>query len=351
MEFFDKLWFGIPLHEWLIAACIAVMVWLVLRLTVHVVGDRLGAWAATTSTKWDDIAVYPIQRTKFLFLIVAALYVAALATDLPEPLTRFLKSAFGVALVVQSGVWLNAAISHWLTIYREEKLGVDSASVTTMMAGGFLLRVVLWSLVLLLVLANFGVEIAPLIAGLGVGGIAVALAVQSILSDLFASLSIVLDKPFVIGDFVTVGDLKGHVEQIGLKTTRIRSLTGEQLIFANSDLLSSRIRNYGRMYERRTFFNIGVTYQTGRAQLAKIPELLRGIVEAQAQTRFDRSHLKEYGDYAIIYETVYYVLNPDYTVYMDVQQAINLAIHDAFTAEGIEFAYPTQTLFVNKGAD
>ncbi len=157
-----------------------------------------------------------------------------------------------------------------------------------------------------------------------------------------------LDKPFVIGDFLIIGEFMGRVEQIGLKTTRLRSLSGEQLIFSNSDLLGSRVRNYGRMFERRIVFTIGVTYQTPREQLRRIPTILREAVEHQEQTRFDRSHFKAYGAYSIDFETVYYVLVPDYVAYMDIQQAINLEIHERFEEAGIEFAYPTQTLFLAK---
>jgi small-conductance mechanosensitive channel len=169
---------------------------------------------------------------------------------------------------------------------------------------------------------------------------------QNVLGDLFASLSIVLDKPFVLGDFLIVDEHLGNVEHIGLKTTRVRSLWGEQLIFSNSDLLNSRIRNLGRMQERRTVFALGVTYQTPREKLTRIPGILREAVEAQEKTRFDRSHFKAYGDFSLNFETVYYVTVADYNAYMDVQQAINLRIHERFEEEGIEFAYPTQTLFL-----
>jgi small-conductance mechanosensitive channel len=204
--------------------------------------------------------------------------------------------------------------------------------------------------VLLLVLDNLGVNITALVAGLGVGGVAVALAVQTILSDLLSSLSIALDKPFVIGDFLMVGDMLGSVEYVGLKTTRLRSLSGEQLVFSNTDLLGSRIRNFGRMYERRVAFNLGVTYQTTREQIRKVPAIIREAIETQDRTRFDRSHFKEYGAYSLNFESVYYINGPDYNQYMDIQQAINLTIHEGFEREGIDFAYPTQTLVLQQAA-
>jgi len=207
---------------------------------------------------------------------------------------------------------------------------------------------ILWSVIVLMALENVGIDITALVAGLGVGGIAVALAVQNILGDLFASLSIVLDKPFVIGDFIIIGDYMGTVEHIGLKTTRIRSLSGEQLVFANNDLLQSRIRNFKRMYERRVVFNLGVVYQTPHEKLQKIPQIVREIIEQQHPVRFDRAHFKSFGDFSLNFEVVYWVQNPDYTVYMDIQQAINLEIYRRFAEEGIEFAYPTQSIFVEK---
>jgi len=169
------------------------------------------------------------------------------------------------------------------------------------------------------------------------------------LSDLFASLSIIVDKPFVIGDFIVIGDLRGTVERIGLKTTRIRSLSGEQIVFSNSDLLSSRVRNYKRMYERRISFSIGVTYDTNPELLERIPKMIEKIVSSQPKVRFDRCHFKSFGDFALIFETVYYMLVPDYNAYMDTQQAINLSIAREFAEEGIEFAYPTQTIYLAKG--
>jgi len=198
-------------------------------------------------------------------------------------------------------------------------------------------------MLILIGLDNLGINITTLIAGLGISGIAVALAIQNILGDLFASFSIVLDKPFVIGDFIIIDEYMGAVEHIGLKTTRIRSLSGEQLIFSNADLLKSRIRNYKRMFERRVVFSLGVVYQTPYEKMSKIPEIIRQAVEKNDHVRFDRAHFNAFGDYALLFETVYWIQDPDYTTYMNIQQAINLDILKQFGEVGIEFAYPTQT--------
>ncbi|MEJ2639124.1 MAG: mechanosensitive ion channel, partial [Desulfosarcinaceae bacterium] len=170
----------------------------------------------------------------------------------------------------------------------------------------------------------------------------------NILGDLFASFSIVLDKPFIIGDFIIVGDYMGTVEYIGLKTTRLRSLSGEQLIFSNTDLLGSRIRNYKRMYERRVVFSVAVVYQTPEEKLAAIPGMIREVVEAQTQVRFDRAHFKDFGAYALNFEVVYWIQSPDYNLYMDIQQTVNLSIFRRFNEAGIAFAYPSQTIFVDR---
>jgi len=186
---------------------------------------------------------------------------------------------------------------------------------------------------------------------LGVGGIAVALAVQNILGDLFASLSIVLDKPFVIGDFIVVDTFVGTVEHIGLKTTRLRSLSGEQVIFSNTDLLGSRIRNYKRMYERRVVFTLGLVYQTPMEKVESVGKILQEIIELEPQARFDRAHFKEFGDSALVYEIVYFIKTSDFNAYMDAQQRINLAIMQRFEEQGISFAYPTRTVYMFNKTD
>jgi len=267
---------------------------------------------------------------------------------IPERADWVIRAIGAAAFVLQAAAWANVAITAVIRRRIRETVEEDPAEATTMAALGFLIRLALWSVLLLAAAANLGVEIGPLLTGLGVGGVAVALAVQNVLGDLFASLSIVLDKPFVIGDFIVVDDLAGTIENVGLKTTRVRSLSGEQLIYSNSDLLRSRIRNYKRMYERRIPFTIGVTYQTPRSLLEKIPSIIRESVEAQEHARFDRSHFKSFGGSSLDFETVYWVTSPDYGVYMDTQQAINLAIHRRFEDDGIEFAYPTQTLFLER---
>jgi small-conductance mechanosensitive channel len=307
----------------------------------------LRAIVIKTPGQLDDLLVDLLQKTRFLFIFIVSLYAATLILILPNWAESAVKGISIVAVLFQAGYWGNAFIEFWIQRNVKRRLAEDAATATTMSALGFVAKMVIWAIVILVALDHY-IDVTALIAGLGIGGIAIALAVQNILSDLFASVSIIVDKPFVIGDFIIVGEQMGNVEKIGLKTTRVRSLTGEQIIFSNSDLLSSRVRNYRRMYERRIAFSVGVTYQSTPDQLEAIPALIEEIVSSQPNVRFDRSHFKSFGDFALEIETVYYVLVSDYAVYMTIQQAINLAMMRAFAERGIEFAYPTQTLFVQR---
>jgi small-conductance mechanosensitive channel len=249
-----------------------------------------------------------------------------------------------VGFVFQAGLWATRIAGEWIQARARNPEGTDGAGLMALSLLGFAARVVIWTLVLLVVLDQLGFNITALVAGLGIGGVAIALALQNILGDLFASLSIVLDRPFVVGDFIVVDGQRGTVDSVGVKTTRVRSLDGEMLVFSNSDLLKSRIRNFQKMSERRVLFGVGVTYETDPAKVRAIPAMLRDAVESQSRTRFDRAHFKEYADCSLAFEVVYYVLDRDYNLFMDVQQAINLALFERFAREGIDFAYPTRTL-------
>ncbi len=348
MKLFSTEFYGNKLEIWLLALGIAVVTYIALKLIRRFIARRLGSVARRTRTTIDDLTIDLIEHTRGFFLLALAVYAGSLVLALSGSASRVISSLAVVALLIQAALWGNRLINYLIKSYTEKRLEEDAATATTVGALGFIGRLALWSVIALMALENMGIDITALVAGLGVGGIAVALAVQNILGDLFASLSIVLDKPFVIGDFIIIGDYMGTVEHIGLKTTRIRSLSGEQLVFANNDLLQSRIRNFKRMYERRVVFTIGVVYQTPYEKMQKIPQIIREIIEKQHPVRFDRAHFKSFGDFSLNFEIVYWVQNPDYTVYMDIQQAINLEIYKRFAEEGIEFAYPTQSIFVEK---
>ncbi len=345
LEYLDQTFLGNPGKTWLFALGVGVAVFILLRLFEQFLVVWIERLTKRTKTKWDDLFVHSLRNTKLLFLAIVAIQVGAVFLELPDNVRTALWQVVMIAFLLQVGIWVSSGLMYWLRSYREDQ--DDPGSVMTMNALGFLARLALWSIVLLLILDNLGVNITALVAGLGIGGIAIGLAVQNILGDLFASLSIVLDKPFVLGDFVIVDDLMGTVESIGIKTTRVRSISGEQLVFSNADLLDSRIRNYGRMYKRRVVFTLGVTYGTSKEKLEKIPMIVREAIEAQDKAKFDRSHFASYGDFSLNFETVYFVMDSDYNLYMDIQQAINFAVYQRFADEGIEFAFPTQTLFLN----
>jgi small-conductance mechanosensitive channel len=351
MEFLNYDFYNNTVLQWIIAVLVFSLFLPVFALIRKIVTNRLHRLFQKTKTELDDFITELLNQIKFFFYGVLGLYLASLTLTLPPKIQDIMSVLIIVALLIQGGIWGGSIIDFWITRFKKKRFDQDPASVTTITALAFVGRLILWTIVLLLMLENLGINVTGLVAGLGIGGIAIALAVQNVLGDLFASLSIVLDKPFVIGDFIIVDDFLGVVKHVGLKTTRIQSLSGEQLIFSNSDLLNSRIRNYKRMAERRVVFEVGVTYNTPFEKVKAIPEMLKQAVEAQQNVRFDRAHFKEYGDFSLNYEIVYYVLTPDYNAYMDTQQTINFHIFENFEQQGIDFAFPTQTLYLNKETD
>lgn len=348
MDFLNYVIFGNPLDRWGLALAATVALALVVRLVLRLMQRRIKKLADRTKTGIDDLVVDLLRRTRWWFLGLESAYVSTILLNLPDVTDQALKTMAILVLIFQSGFWGVGVLDYVIrTRLDQEKAEQDAAGTTTVSALGYVARVALWVVVLLLILQNAGVEVTALIASLGVGGVAVALALQNILGDLFASLAMVLDKPFVLGDFIIVGDFMGTVENIGLKTTRIRSLSGEQIVFSNSDLLNSRVRNYKRMFERRVVFSFGVVYDTPAETLGKIGGWVKQIIEGIDQTRFDRAHFSSFGDSSLDFEVVYFVLNSDYNVYMDIQQTINLALLSRLEAEGIEFAFPSRTIYLS----
>jgi len=347
MDFLQGTLFKNTYQEWFTAAVIFLAFVTVLPFIKLIFVKQITRISDKREGVVYDFLLEIFRNLKFYLFVVLGLYSAVYVLELPAKILNIINIIVVLTFVLQCIVWGNKIIDLGLNRYKTKRLESDPASITTMAALGFVAKLLLYVLLFLFALSNLGVDVTGLVAGLGIGGIAVALAVQNVLGDLFASLSIVLDKPFVIDDFIIVGDYLGSVKKIGLKTTRIQSLSGEQIIFSNSDLLNSRIRNYKRMYERRIVFKIGVTYQTPHEKLQAIQKMLRDIVEAQEMARFDRAHFSEYGNFSLNFEIVYYVKSPDYNTYMDTQQAINLAIFKKFEQEDITFAYPTQTVYLN----
>ena len=344
MDILKQIVLGNSLEKWLLAAGIAVVGTVILNIFTKFLARLFNSLNKKVSSDFPRFLAEMFSRTKKTILFLVILYAASTVLQLPVKLATFLRYIAVMLVGIQAGLWGGFLVAKLVSEYVIRKTDKDEVpsgiAVATLIA-----RVTVWAFVVLLVLDNLGFNITTLIAGLGVGGIAVAMASQSILADLFASLSILLDKPFKVGDFIIVGDLLGSVEHIGLKTTRLRSLGGEQLVFSNADLLSSRIRNYKRMQERRVMFTVGVEYSTASDKLKRIPQMIKDIIESIQSTRFDRSHFMSYGDFSLNFETVYYVLSPDYNTYANIQQEINIKLFEKFEEEQIVFAFPSRTIY------
>ena len=346
--FLKHQFFGASVGSWLVALGVWVLLASVLVLLRALLLRRFEALGKNRNLlRVEEIIRDAVRSTLKSVLVVVGLYAAFVTTGIAEQLTQTVGRILIIVLLFQVGRWGSGLIELAVEHYRRNH---PQATISAARAVGFMARLVLYSFAVLLALENLGVDITALVTGLGIGGIAIALALQNILGDIFAYLTIIFDEPFATGDYLVVGNQMGTVEKIGVRTTRVRSLSGEQIIFPNSDLLGSRIHNYKGMQERRIAFTIGVTYETPHEKLERIPAMIREIVEAQEQTRFDRSHFKGFGESDLTFETVYYVLSREYSVYMDIQQAVNLEISKRFAEEEIEFPYPTRTLYLNTSA-
>lgn len=338
---------GNSLLSWLFALGVIVILFLVLLTARSAVRRYHARLRQTKSTELTEIPVEILSRTTLLFFVVVSIFAGLSTLAMPERVQRVLDAGLMLTLFFQAGIWVSAAAMAWLERRRRRTATVtDRAVAGSLGIVAFILRVAIWSLVLLVALDNLGIDVTALVAGLGIGGIAVALAAQNVLGDLFASLSIAFDKPFLVGDFLILDDYLGSVEDIGVKSTRLRSLSGEQIILSNADLLKSRVRNYGRMFERRIVMGHRIAYGTSLEQVREIPKIIREAIQAHPDTRFDRAHFARHGPDALEFESVYFVLSPDYNRYMDIQQEINLRIHQELEERGIRFAFPTQLLYM-----
>ncbi len=308
---------------------------------------RLKSRAAATPTHLDDFVLERIRRTGVPLAYLGVAEASLRVLTLTPHLERIVNVA-GIVLMAILGTLFAVALVRFGVMEYVRKQGEDPSRDRVLKAAGSLLNILAWGAGLLFMLDNLGFKITTVMAGLGIGGIAVALAAQAILGDLFSYFTILFDRPFEIGDYIVVGDHMGTIERFGIKTTRIAGLGGEQIIVSNKDLTDSRVRNFKRMTKRRAVFRLGVTYQTPAEKLREIPGIVADIFGGIDGATLDRVHFFSYGDFSLIYEIVYYVDGNDYTKYMDIQQAANLRIYEEFEKRKIEFAYPTQTLYVNK---
>ncbi|MCP4648527.1 MAG: mechanosensitive ion channel [PVC group bacterium] len=320
---------------------------LILAIIKSIILARLKKWTKKTVTQIDDLLVKMIQRNLMPLLYFGVLYLSLQNLTLTDVVKKGV-DVLGAFVVTIVAIRTLVAVANYTLLSLMSGKDKNEARERSLKGIIVVIKTLVWGGGIVFLLDNLGFNVSTVIAGLGIGGIAVALAAQAVLGDLFNFFSILFDRPFEVGDFIIIGDYLGAVEHIGIKTTRIRSLGGEQLVFSNTDLTNSRVRNYKRMEKRRVVFQLGVTYQTTSAQMKEVPGIIKSIIESIEATTFDRAHFSSYGDSSLNVEVVYYVLSPDYNIYMDIQQEINMKIMQEFEKKSIEFAYPTQTLYVNK---
>lgn len=347
MEYLDTVYFGNTIEKYFIVAGIIIGGMVVIRLFRKVILHRLKKWAATTETNFDDYVVSAVERFILPMLNVGVMYIGVHTLKLTEWAVSVADNALAVAFTFYAIRLTTHSLKILLESYTKRQEGGEE-KVKQIKGIMIVMNILIWSMGLVFLFDNLGYDVTAIITGLGIGGLAVALAAQTILGDLFNYFVIFFDRPFEIGDYIVVDDKNGNIEHIGIKTTRIKSLSGEQIVISNSDLTNSRVHNFKRMERRRILFSLGVTYQTTPAQLREIPDIISKIVTDQQDAEMSRCHFSSYGDFSLNFETVYFVTEPDYVKYMDIQQSINLRIFEAFAEKKIEFAYPTQTLFVEK---
>lgn len=346
-NWWQKVYLGNSVEDWLIALGVIILGGIILYALKKTVIRRLKKWALKTDNSIDDIIVVGIERSVIPLLYFLIIYGAINYLSVPEKIMSKIRVAVWIIVMFYVLRSVTAGVRHFIFGKIEEKTDSDARKKQ---ANGLILvvSITIWILGFVFLLDNLGYNIGTLIAGLGIGGIAIALAAQTILGDLFSYFIIYFDKPFEIGDFIIFDDKVGTVEYIGLKTTRIKTLSGEQLICSNKDLTDSRIHNFKRMERRRVVFKISIIYQTAVSTIKEIPVLVKDIIEQSEDVQFDRAHFMNIGPSTIDFEFVYYVLSSDYTLYMDRQQNILLSIFEIFEKKNIKFSYPTQTLYLEQ---
>lgn len=344
-SFLNQSFIGNTLQEYLLVlGAILIGIFLV-KMVKRIVLKRIEKWIGETETDVDDYLFESFDKFVVPIVYFTIIYLAVGTLNLSVFVENAVEAAFIVILTYFSVRLISSIVLLGLRKYvRRQENGEEKIR----QLGGVMLivNIVIWALGFVFLFDNLGYDVTAIITGLGIGGIAIALAAQNILGDLFNYFVIFFDRPFEIGDFLIIGDKNGVVEKIGIKTTRIRTLSGEELVFSNADLTNSRIHNYKKMQRRRILFSVGVTYETPAEKLRKIPGVLKEIVETQELVDFDRAHFKEFGDSSLNFEIVYYINSADYATYMDIQQDYNFQIYEKFEEMGVDIAFPTRTLYV-----
>lgn len=348
-SFWERFFWGNTIKEWTIAFSIIIGIILLLKVFQYVVLRKIKAFAERSKSTIDDLVVSVIQTLLMPLVFFLAIYFGLQFLNMSPKVRQIMNVAIMVITTFFIVRIITSVISYSVQNFIKTQAAPD---VKKKQARGILIIVngIVWLIALIFLVDNLGYDITTVITGLGIGGIAIALAAQTILGDLFSYLVIFFDKPFEIGDFIIVDDKMGNIEYIGIKTTRIRTLGGEQLICSNTDLTNSRVHNYKRMIQRRVVFSFGVVYHTSYEKLQRIPGIVKKLIEEKELAKFDRAHFKSFGNSSLDFEVVYYVLTDDYNRYMDIQQNINMDLFKTFEEQEIEFAFPTQTVMLDKAS-
>ncbi|MBI4656099.1 MAG: mechanosensitive ion channel family protein [Elusimicrobia bacterium] len=348
--FLNSSFLGDTVANYVYAAIIFVISLLAIYGLRNLVFVKLRELALKTKTDLDDFIIDLISKIKAPEYQLIALYLATRHIYKSPLFNKALHLIILVVFTYRAIILIHYLIAFWLKKIAAQRQLEESSKTTVINSVKVILNSIIWIAAAIFVLDNLGVNVSALMAGLGIGGVAIALASQTILGDLFNFFVILFDRPFAIGDFIETdsGATLGTIEHIGIKSTRIRSLSGELLIVSNSKLLSDKIRNYNHMQKRRAVFKLQVIHQTPLEKLRMIPQIARTVISSMEKVSFDRANLYNLGDYSIDFEIVYYISDPDYNLYMNIQERIYHGIIEEFAKHKIEFAYPTQTLFVHK---
>lgn len=338
---------GNTLQNYLIAGGIILSGVLLLQLFRVILLNYLRRWSQRTATTIDDFLIHAAEKSLLPLFYVRTVIWGIAYLELPDPFQKALKIAWTLVATFFVLRLVTAILQYLIRSFLNRQHHAEDRQ-KQMRGIMLIINIAIWCTGIVFLLDNLGYNVTTVVTGLGIGGIAIALASQAVLADLFSYFVIFFDRPFEIGDFILVGDKMGTVEHVGIKTTRLRSISGEQLIFSNTDLTNSRIHNFKRMEKRRVVFRLGVVYQTPQEQLRAIPAIVREIIASKRGAIYDRGHFANFGDFSLDFEFVYFVDGVDYTRYMDLQQAINLDIFTTFSQRGIEFAYPTQWVYVQQ---
>ena len=335
------------LSEYAWALGLFLLIILVFKIVKNRLWHRLEKISKISKTNFDDKLVEMLQSIKFPFYLVLSLWIVSRGLDLSSLVNDIINTLFIVLIFHQLTKFFQLLIKFWVS----KNVEAEAQKNNILPLLSTVMKVVVWIFALLLILSNLGVNVSSLIAGLGIGGIAVALAAQALLGDIFSSITIYFDKPFEAGDFIILedGTTMGVVEKIGFKTTRIKAIGGEEVVVSNSSLTSQKIHNYKKMEKRRVAVNFGVVYSTPQEKMQRIPEIVKNIVDSISEIDFDRVHFKKFADSSLVFELVYFVDTADYYAYMDHNQSLHLQIKEQFEKENIDMAFPTQTIHLNKG--